>query len=70
MAMSDIDRERQRKEAADSITSRPPGASSGRIEAAMRRYLGASMFEALKRRKDETGPSDEHPKESPRGGRP
>ena len=56
--MSDIDKARQRKEAAGSITSRPPGASGNRVEAAMRRYLGAAMFEALKRRKDQAASDD------------
>lgn len=41
--MSDIERERARKEAADAITSQPPAEGESRVQAAMRRYLGTSL---------------------------
>lgn len=42
--MSDIERARIRKEAADDLTSRPPGGDDSRLQAALRRYLGTSLF--------------------------
>ena len=42
--MSDIERERARKEATDAITSRPLSEGESRVQSAMRRYLGASLF--------------------------
>ena len=57
--MSDIDSERIRREAADAVGSSPPEASQKRVEAAMRRYLGTSMFEMLKGSTSETDPAAE-----------
>ena len=50
--MSDIERSRIRKEAADSVTSRPPRDSDQSVDTALRRYLGIAMFDALRRRRD------------------
>ncbi|GAA4723599.1 hypothetical protein GCM10025782_21980 [Pedococcus ginsenosidimutans] len=59
--MSDIERSRIRKEAADSVTSRTPQESDQAVDTALRRYLGIAMFDALRRRKDarrtETSPA-------------
>ena len=57
--MSDIDNERIRSEAAEAVGSRPPEASQQRVEAAMRRYLGTSMFEMLKGSTSEANSADE-----------
>jgi hypothetical protein len=54
--MSDIERERARKEAADAVTSRPPTEGESRVMGALRRYLGTSLT-ALRSR-DRTGPGD------------
>lgn len=51
--MSEIERSRIRKEAADAVVSRPPRPSDARTDSALRRYLGIAMFETLRaRRKD------------------
>jgi hypothetical protein len=63
--MSDIERERVRKEAADAITSRPPSEGESRVQAAMRRYLGASLFTNTRNRSktqdDAASPSSNGP---------
>ena len=43
--MSQLDSERIRREAADAMGSRPPAASDSRLDEAMRRYLGGSLYE-------------------------
>ena len=48
--MSDIERARARKEAADAVTSRPPTEGESRLQAALRRYLGTSLSSALRSR--------------------
>ena len=56
-AMSDIERARARKEAADAVTSRPPTEGESRLQAALRRYLGTSLSSALRSR-DRGTPDD------------
>lgn len=67
--MSDIERERIRKEAGDAVTSRPPRPSDQTTDSALRRYLGLSMFEMLRgRRKGQAGkatPSTKATREPP-----
>lgn len=65
--MSDIDRERARKEAADAITSRPPSEGESRVQAAMRRYLGASLFTHTR---DRSKTQDSAQSPSPKGPTP
>ena len=60
--MSGIDKERMRKEAADAVTSRTDQ-SDTRIDAALRRYLGTSMYEMLGRGKKT--PKDSSPQGTP-----
>jgi hypothetical protein len=50
--MSDLERSRIRKEAADAVTARAPRDSDQAVDTALRRYLGIAMFDALRRRKD------------------
>lgn len=50
--MSDLERSRIRKEAADAVTARTPHDSDQATDTALRRYLGIAMFDALRRRKD------------------
>lgn len=45
--MSDVNSERARHEARESVGNRPPKEGETRVEAAMRRYLGAEMFDEL-----------------------
>ena len=47
--MSDVNSERIRHEARESVGNRPPREGETGVEAAMRRYLGAEMFEELHR---------------------
>ena len=47
--MSDVNSERARHEARESVGNRPPREVENRVEAAMRRYLGAEMFDELHR---------------------
>jgi hypothetical protein len=47
--MSDVNSERARHEARESVGNRPPREGETRTEAAMRRYLGAEMFDELHR---------------------
>jgi hypothetical protein len=47
--MSDVNSERARHEARESVGNRPPREGETGVEAAMRRYLGAEMFEELHR---------------------
>ncbi|MFC8504658.1 hypothetical protein ACFUC1_20075 [Pedococcus sp. NPDC057267] len=54
--MSDIERARARKEAADDVASRPPTEGESRLQAALRRYLGTSL--AALRSRDRRGPDD------------
>ena len=53
--MSDVNSERANQEARESVGNRPPREGETRVEAAMRRYLGAEMF-------DELHPKPEKPK--------
>ena len=46
--MSDIERERIRKESVDAVASRPPRPSDQTSDSALRRYLGLSMFRMLR----------------------
>jgi hypothetical protein len=46
-AMSDVNSERAGHEARESVGNRPPKEGETRVEAAMRRYLGAEMFDEL-----------------------
>lgn len=57
--MSDVNSERIRHEARESVGNRPPREGESRTEAAMRRYLGAEMFDELHRpeKKAEKKPS-------------
>jgi hypothetical protein len=63
--MSDLERRRIRKEAADSVTSGPPRAGESEAESAMRRYLGASLSALVRggrrRGRDDTRGHDEAP---------
>jgi hypothetical protein len=45
--MSDVNSERAGHEARESVGNRPPREGETRVEAAMRRYLGAEMFDEL-----------------------
>ncbi len=45
--MSDVNSERASHEARESVGNRPPREGETRVEAAMRRYLGAEMFDEL-----------------------
>ena len=45
--MSDVNSERARREARDSVANRPPREGENRVESAMRRYLGAEMFDEV-----------------------
>ena len=56
-AMSDIERARARKEAADAVTSQPPTEGESRLQAALRRYLGTSLSSTLRSR-DRRSPDD------------
>ncbi len=47
--MSDVNSERASHEARESVGNRPPREGETRVEAAMRRYLGAEMFDELHR---------------------
>lgn len=67
--MSDIDRERARKEAADALTSRPPGEGESRVQAALRRYLGTSLT-SLRSRDRSKPPEDAPPPGQRRGTQP
>jgi hypothetical protein len=49
--MSDIERERIRKESVDAVASRPPRPSEEATGSALRRYLGLSMFQMLRGRR-------------------
>jgi hypothetical protein len=46
--MSEIEKQRAQKEALDAVASRPPTAGEPRTQAAMRRYLGSSVWRALR----------------------
>ena len=56
-AMSDIERARARKEAADAVTSQRPTEGESRLQAALRRYMGTSLSSALRSR-DRGSPDD------------
>ena len=45
--MSNVNSERAGHEARESVGNRPPREGETRVEAAMRRYLGAEMFDEL-----------------------
>jgi len=47
--MSDVNSERTQHEARESVGNRPPHEGETRVDAAMRRYLGAEMFDELHR---------------------
>jgi hypothetical protein len=51
--MSDLERSRIRKEAADAVTARAPRDTDQAVDTALRRYLGIAMFDALRRRRDD-----------------
>lgn len=55
--MGAIDKERIRKEAAAAVTARPPTASTGRFDEALRRYLGAEAYKEKTQAKREQGDS-------------
>ncbi|WP_406830673.1 hypothetical protein ABEG17_17000 [Pedococcus sp. KACC 23699] len=63
--MSDIERERMRKEAADDVTSRPPGEGDSRLQAALRRYLGTSLFTMRQRNGSQSPPAPTPPRPTP-----
>ena len=48
-AMSEMERRRIRKEAADAVTSRSPSASDEAMDSALRRYLGIEIVQMLGR---------------------
>jgi hypothetical protein len=52
--MSDVNSERARQEARESVGNRAPREGETAVEAAMRRFLGAEMFDELHR--PEKGP--------------
>lgn len=52
--MSDVNSERIRHEARESVGNRPPREGESRTEAAMRRYLGAEIFDELHRPEKKT----------------
>lgn len=52
--MSDVNSERARHEARESVGNRPPREGETAVEAAMRRYLGAEMFDELHRPEKES----------------
>lgn len=55
--MGAIDKGHIRKEAAAAVTARPPTASTGRFDEALRRYLGAEAYKEKKQAKKEQGGS-------------
>ena len=57
--MGAIDKERIRKEAAAAVTARPPTASGGSVEEALRRYLGAEAYKEKKQASREQGAESE-----------
>ena len=65
--MSDVNSERARHEARESVGNRPPREGENRVEAAMRRYLGAEMFDELHRpeKEAEKKPSKKAAKPAP-----
>lgn len=65
--MSDVNSERIRHEARESVGNRPPREGETRTDAAMRRYLGAEIFDELHRpeKKAETKPSGKAEKAQP-----
>jgi hypothetical protein len=58
--MSDIHSERIRKEAADTVTSRPPAPSDTAADDAMRRYLGSALYQLSHHEDPEPGLHGEH----------
>ena len=42
--MSDVNKEQARREAVENVGNRPPTEGENRVQAAMRRYLGAEVF--------------------------
>lgn len=42
--MSDVNKEKARREAVENVGNRPPTEGENRVQAAMRRYLGAEVF--------------------------
>jgi hypothetical protein len=52
--MSDANSERARHEARESVGNQPPREGENRVESAMRRYLGAEMFDELHRPEKKT----------------
>lgn len=59
--MSEIERGRIRKEAADTVVSRPPRPSDERTDSALREYLGIAMFETFARAGRMLPGSQHHP---------
>lgn len=58
--MSDVNSERIRHEAVESVGARPPKDSDDRVQGAMRRYLGSAAFE-LQRPRRRRAAAPEHP---------
>jgi hypothetical protein len=55
------DNERIRKEAADAVTSRPPGPSGNQVDEAIRRYLGSEMYHVLGHEPSKQHRNDDRP---------
>ena len=45
--MGDVNSERARREAAETVGNQRPSTGENRVQAAMRRYLGAEIFDEL-----------------------
>jgi hypothetical protein len=63
--MSDVNSERIRHEARESVGNRPPREGESRTEAAMRRYLGAEIFDELHRPEKKAEGKATHPAAEP-----
>jgi hypothetical protein len=68
--MSDVNSERIRHEARESVGNRPPREGESRTEAAMRRYLGAEMFDELHRPEKPEKTVEKKPSGKPAKGEP
>ena len=63
--MSEIERQAAQEEALNTVASRPPTVGESRVQSAMHRYLGSSMWEVLRHQTGTTPPKDtdgEHPR--------
>jgi hypothetical protein len=63
--MPDVNDERASHEARESVGNRPPREGENRVESAMRRYLGAEMFDELHPRPLKRKASEVAPEEAP-----